>query len=364
MRLDFDENFDKLINAKNDYKLQNSIICQLLKENVEKYNPPEKVKNEKILSEITSQNALSLNGCVKNICELKKNKFLISNIINLSDKNEEICIFRKVNSPKYEYFISKKVEGKIINLIGLKNDNLLIVMAKQFKIWKIDESQNVIKEFQKFNIIKNAKFKQIIELINGYLASIIYSNEDKNNNKIILWKKNLINENYEIIKRVKTIEKPLGILEVDKHYFLVNFVGNIIKIYNSKEAKEQYKQSIKNQLDIKKMIKIDEDNILMINEEYTILFNLKHFQIKISDVQTYINDLLYISNSNNYFLSVLLKNNIYYISLLNLNLYKYNIISFIGNNINSEEKIYCLYELSDGTIINGSDNKIKFLEIK
>ena len=196
------------------------------------------------------------------------------------------------------------------------------------------------------------------------MATIIYSNEDKNNNKIILWKKNLINENYEIIKRVKTIEKPLGILEVDKHYFLVNFAGNIIRIYNSKEAKEQYKQSIKNQLDIKKMIKIDEDNILMINEEYTILFNLKHFQIKISDVQTYINDILYISNSNNYFLSVLLKNNIYYISLLNLNLYKYNIISFIGNNINSEEKIYCLYELSDGTIINGSDNKIKILEIK
>ena len=46
MRLYFDDNFDKLLNAKNVYKLQNTIICQILKENVEKYNPPEKVKNE------------------------------------------------------------------------------------------------------------------------------------------------------------------------------------------------------------------------------------------------------------------------------------------------------------------------------
>ena len=108
MRLDFDENFDKLISAKNDYKLQNSIICQILKENVEKYNPPEKVKNEKILSEITSQNALSLNGCVKNICELKKNKFLISNIINQSDKNEEICIFEKLIHQNMNILFQKK----------------------------------------------------------------------------------------------------------------------------------------------------------------------------------------------------------------------------------------------------------------
>ena len=172
------------------------------------------------------------------------------------------------------------------------------------------------------------------------------------------------NENFEIIKKEKTIEKPLGILEIDKHYFLVNFEGNNIRIYNSKMAKEKYKQTIKNQLNIKKMIKIDEDNILMINKEYTILFNLKHFQIKISDFKTYINDILYISNSNNYFFSVLLKDNIYFISLLNLNLYKDNIISFIGNIISSEEKINCLYELSNGTIINGSDNKIKCYKIK
>ena len=362
IRLDFDDNFYKLIKAKNDYKLQNSIICKILKENIEKYKPPEKVKNNKILTKINSKNYLILNGLVKNICELKKNKFLIANIISQTDNKEGICIFRKMNTEKYEHFISKEVEGKIISLIGLKNNNLLIVKDKQYNIWKIDESQNQIKDIQTFEI-KNSKFKQIIELINGYLVSIIYSNKDKKYNEIAYWKKNLINENYEKIKSVKTNEEPLGILEIDKHYFLVNFDGNNIRIYSSKTMKEKYKQSIKNQLNIKKMIKIDEENILMFNGEYTILFNLKHFQIKISDVQTYINDILYISNSNNYFFSILLKDNIYCISLLNLNLYKDNIISFIGNNINTEEKIKCLYELSDGTIINGSDNKIKFWKI-
>ena len=365
MRLDFDDNFYKLLRAKNDYKKQILIIGKILKENVEKYNPPDKVKNEKILTEINYKGILSLNGQVKNLCELKKNKFLIANIINKANNNEEISIFRKEeneNSKKYEYFISTQEEGEIISLVGLKNDKLLMVKTNQFKILKIDEYQNEIKEIQKFDLCGDVHFKQIIELINGYLVSITYSNT--NNNEIVLWKKNLINENYDKIGTVKKKRKPLGILEIDKHYFLVNYEGNKIRIYESKTVKRIFKKTIKNQLDIKKMIKIDEYNFLMINTEYTILFNLKYFQIKILDTQNYINDILYISNSNNYFYSVVLKNNTYIISLLYLNLYKDKIISFIGEDIKSEEKINCIYELSDGTIANGCDKDIKLWEIK
>ena len=241
---------------------------------------------------------------------IKKNKFLIANIINKANNNEEISIFRKVekeNSKKYEYFISKQEEGEIISLVGLKNDNLLMVKTNQFKILKIDEYQNTIKDIQKFDLSEDVNFKQIIELIIGYLVSITYSNT--NNNEIVLWKKNLINENYEKMRTVIKKRKPLGILEIDKHYFLVNYEGNKIRIYESKTVKRIFKKTIKNQLDIKKIIKIDEYNFLMINTEYTILFNLKYFQIKILDTQNYINDILYISNSNNYFYSVVLKNN-------------------------------------------------------
>ena len=211
------------------------------------------------------------------------------------------------------------------------------------------------------------KFIDIIELINGYLISISYSEKDKTKNKIIFWKINLMKGNYEIYKRKIKKERPISILEINKEKFVVLLKNKILYCYDSKSGEEK-NLVILNTLNLfKKMVKVKEDCILLIYEKYLYLFSTSNLQIKYYINEYNITDIWYISNSNNFFFASFTKDGSYGFFLLNIDILKFKIYVFrkLINKEAHSNKINCICQLNNGDIVTGSDDrKIKIWDIK
>ena len=238
MRLDFDNDFLNILNSENDFIKQNLLICKLLNKNIELERHKSKLINEKVFNNIILKEKKSMNGCVKKICELKKEKYLIINTIDKTNQ-ENISFFSKsVIENEYQLKITKNEDGKILDLIELKDGNLLIVKDKQFKIIELCIPQLLIKNVQtKILENKNEYFIEIKEWSNGYLISSSYCIYENNQNKIIIWKKDLINGNYEITKIFQSDQKALSILEINNHKFVAYLENNILLSYDSESKK-------------------------------------------------------------------------------------------------------------------------------
>ena len=278
IRDDFDNHFMELLKSENDFKKQNDIIFMLLNENQYAYKNKKENKiivkdEEKEFEKIKLEKLSEMNygGNIMNICELKKKNFLIVNISY--NKKEELYIYKKSENKIYDqiHFISAIEGGKIISLTELKNGNLLIVQKKYFKIIRISTIEKEINIIQNQNI-EAEDFIQIIELINGYLASISFNTNGGNN--IILWEKNLLNDLYENKVEDHPIKKPIFIMEINKDSFLVYFIDGFISIYSSKKNKELYKLNKININGIKNIIPINEEIILLIYSNGVMIYNL------------------------------------------------------------------------------------------
>ena len=368
---DFSENFLSLLNSENDIKKQNKIICKILNEYIQ--SKKSKKSNKKIKN-IKLKEKIQTNGTVKNICELKKEKLLIVNAINKYSQ-EEISIFKKEdnsnqnNSEHIQFkFCFNTIEyGKISDLIELKNGNLLIVKNQEFKIMEILMNQSLIKKIQAKKVeLENEYFKEIKELLNGYLISISYFDDEFLDNRVICWRKNLINGNYENNIIIRTYEKPLSILEINKYIFMVYFSGYTLSQFNSQTFKRHEILSIQTKKEFQLMVKVGEDGILFIYEKALILFNLKNLIYNVVAIKYNINCICKIDNSNNYFLSSITKNGIYGLIIFYINLEEnriYRIKKIFIENAHSS-KINSIYKLyNDNNIITGSDdNNIKVWE--
>ena len=238
LRLDFDNDFLNILNSENDFIKQNLLICKLLNKNIELERHKSKLINEKVFNNIILKEKKSMNGYVKKICELKKEKYLIINTIDKTNQ-ENISFFSKsIIENEYQLKISKNEDGKILDLIELKDGNLLIIKDKQFKIIELCIPQLLIKNVQtKILENKNEYFIEIKEWSNGFLISSSYCIYGNNQNKIIIWKKDLINGNYEINKIFQSDQKALSILEINNHKFVAYFENNILFSYDSESKK-------------------------------------------------------------------------------------------------------------------------------
>ena len=372
IRTDFDNNFYDLINAEDDYLLQNSIICKIINENITEYKAMPKLYNEYQIKTLQLKDTINLNEEVKNICELKKRDLLIVNIYNKNINKDEILIYKKIKEntenkenkeKKYNYFIINE-DKNILSLKELKDGYLLIVQNNQFKIIDITISNSVSKnEIQKMELEENEHFIDIIELINGYLISISFSNSDikKENNKIIFWNKNFMSGNYERDKTINIKEKPRAILEINKNHFVVLSEGNNLYIYDSKIIVENKKINIINDKpginSFRKMIKVIEDGIFFIYEKNLILFSITSLQMKVFGIEYYhyIDHICNISNINNYFLATSSEENNNGIFLITIELSKYRVFTEKKALINNTHSLTINYinQLKDGIIITG-----------
>ena len=372
IRTDFEENFYNIINSENDFKRQNSIILKLLNDNIDSYLFNSKIDIEKKYKNSKLKDTKILNGYVKHIYEIKKEGILIVNINNNNNNKDELYLFKEIEdnnkSKKFIPQFSREEDFKILNLNLLKCGYLLIVYEKQFKIYEISSTANSLKTIQNIKIQdKNDKFKNIIELINGYLVSISYSTKDINQNNIIFWKKNIMVGHYEIYRKISKKERPIEILEINKEIFVVLFEKNILKCYNSINFEENKNNLliIDSPFSFKKMIKIYENDVVFIYENNFILFSLSSLQVKTISIQFNITDIFYISNSNNYFLASFSEGNNHGFLLLKIDFLKYKIYTYRNSIYNKAHslKINSIYQLSNGDIITGSDDKtIKFWE--
>ena len=369
IRTDFDENFYNLIISEGDLRKQNSIICKILNENMDLYLFNSKTDNEKIFKNITLKDTKPLNGCIKHLCELKKEGALIVNINNNINNKEELCLFKEIEDKsednnklkKYAPQFSKDENLKILSLKVLKSGYLLIVNKKQFNIYETSGTATSLKIIQNKKLEEGDEiFKNIIELINGYLVSISYSNNDKNKNSIIFWKKNIMIGNYEKNENIniKPLERPIDIVEINKEKFVVLFENNILYCFNSKNGDLKELPKIDSPNNFKKMIKIIEDGILFMNNNNFLLYSLSSLQQKSLNIQYNIIDIFYISNSNNNFLASFSEENNHGFLLLNIDFLKYKIdkIKILCNEAHSL-KINCIHQLNNGDIITGSDDK-------
>ena len=210
---------------------------------------------------------------------------------------------------------------------------------------------------------ENQIFINILELINGYLISISYSNSDieKENNKIIIWNKNLMSGNYEEYKTLNIREKPRAHLEINKNYFVVLCEGNNLYIYYSKNIIENDLINIINDKtginSFKKMVKVKEDGILFIYEKNLILFSITSLQIKVFGIENYhyINHICNISNSNNYYLATSSEENNNGIFLITVNLTKYKVFTEKHALIKNTHSLVInhITQLKNGIIIAG-----------
>ena len=304
IRDDFDNHFLELLKSENNFTKQNDIILKLLnnENKKQKVNDNLNIENENIKFEIEKLFRNDFKGNIGNICELKKEKFLIINI--RKDKKEELYIYKISENNVYDqiYFISQIEGGKIISLTELKSGNLLILQKKYFKIIKISNTKKEI------NIIQNQKleieeFIQITELINGNLASIIFIPNELNN-IITIWEKNLISDLYE--KKVEKLsnKKPIFIKEINNYSFLVYFPEEI-SIYSSKTIQEIQKLSRINKAEtIKDIILINEDIIFLIYKDGLMIYSLLLKKSSKYYILNYnLNFITNFPNSNNIFLT-------------------------------------------------------------
>ena len=334
----------------------------MINEISEKYIDTQKLYDDNILTKLKLKDTIILNGEVRHICELKKEELLIFNVYNRNINKNEICIYKKImDENKKEKIVphfSVNEEKSILHLKELKDGNLLIVNDNQFKISEITNSQIVIKDIQKQVLPKNEYFKDIIESINGYLISISYSPNDIKKNQVNLWKKDLLSGDYIIINTIKINEKPLGLLEINKHYLGVLSELNILYIYFLQTTEIICYKKIKmpDNSPFKTMIKVIEDGILFLFEKKLILFRLSSLQIEPSLNNNFI-DVCYINNSNNYFLTVFSNNDANGLFLINIDLVKCKIFKIKNANINHPLKINCILHLNNGNIITGSNDK-------
>ena len=386
IQFDFEENFNDLIKSENDYIRQNEIIFKMLKENIRR-NTDNKKKNNNIFNNknLEEKDIKNVNKIVNNICELKKEGLLI---LNISENDiENLYVYKILKENKNEVFEDYSIhtieDGKILDLLELKNGNLLLTQKKYFKIIELTKDKNEI------NIIQNEKFineniNQIIELINGNLISIGYI--PNMNNTINFWKKNLITEQYneDVGKQIKIDNyTPISIMEINKNIFLVLFIEenhedkknqlNIIKTYDTITNKElEWKLRIKVSSNFKKMIKVNEKNIICLYSTGIILINLYHKQSsKFYGINENIifDNICSAPNSNRFFLVSFYekkkKKNLYGIKKISCNLFFHELYFNEEYEIIYENKITSLIKLSNENIITASEDKnIKIWELK
>ena len=372
IRTDFDDNFYNLINSENDFKRQNSIICNILNDNMEVYINYFDLDTEKMFESIKIKDTNTLNGIVNHFCEIKKEESLIVSIHNINNNKDELYLFKQIktenNLKKYVPQFSREEDFKILSLKELKSGYLLIVTEKQFKICEASKTSNTLNTIKEMKLEdQDERFKEIIELINSYLISISYSINVPKKNKVIFWKINLMKGNYEIYKKLEKEEKPIDILEINKEKFVILFENKNLCCYNSKSGEENILLTISNLNLFKKMVKVKEDGILLVYEKLLFLFSLSSLQIKYFTIDYKITDIMYISNSNNYYLASFTKENNHGFFLLNIDILKFRVFIFkkmIKNEAHSL-KINCIYQLNNGDIITGSDDrKIKIWDTK
>ena len=303
---------------------------------------------------------------VNNICELKKEQLII---INISKKSqEEINIYQKLEND-LQLLFSVTEDKEILNLIELKNGNLLLLKKHQIKIYDIDKNQMQINKIQEINSpdYPNELYKGIKELINGYLISISFYKDKTKDNKIIFLEKKLFNKEYEIIGYIKIKEKPIDILEVNDKNFLILFENNNLYMFDSNTGKGEKKflYKLNNNSPYKRMIQVEDNGILFINLNSIYLLNIKTLLHATAIKRILINDICYIDNLKNKFLVSYINNGYYGLLLLNTDLSKnevYEIKEAINNNLNFGIK--CMKLLSDGHIITASnDNTVKIIKI-
>ena len=368
IRLDLDENFSGLLEAEKDYQKQNSIIFQLLTRNreLDKKNKSENKKNELIKFEIKYNQ--TMNGQVNNICELTKEELVIINIRR--ESKEELNIYKKIENG-LEFLFSVTEDNEILNLMELKNGNLLILKKHQIKIYNIDKNQKSINKIQetKTSDYPNEYFKEIKELANGYLISISSYNNKIRENKISFWEKKLINREYEIIDDSdKNKENPIHILEINDKNFLIIFENNEIYIYDSnpKEKGKKFLCRIMNQSVFERIIQVEDKGVLLIYLNNIYLLNIETLRCIAAIKRILFNDICYIDNfKKKKILASYTKNGYSGIIVLDIDLSKNNIheIQNIINN-NSNSGINCMKLLSNGDIITASyDKTVKILKI-
>ena len=366
LRIDFDENFNNLIKSENNFLTRNSIIYNLLNDIIRKKEISPIINFENKLKNIKIKDKLKLNGCVRHLCEIKKDGTLIVGINNINNNKDELHLFKQIedynNVKKFVPQFSKEEDIKILNLKELKSGSLLVINDKYFEIREAKTTPNSLKTLQKIKGEDNdERFINIIELINGFLVSISYSISDKYKNHIIFWKKNIMRGNYDIFKKIENRERPIEILEINKEKFIVLFENNCLFSYNSNANKINETKLIKinSQFPLKKMIKVKEDGILFIYEQYFILFSSSSLQVKNFPIEHNITDICYISN--NYFLESFSEENnqeflLLYIDLIKFEINKLKCIKKKGTIIH-KLRINCIYQLSNTNIITGSDDK-------
>ena len=367
IRNDFDNQFLELLKSENDCKKQNDIILKILNNENQKqklYEKSKKNENENIKIEMKTFHKINTLGNIENICELKKENFFV---INARNNNEDIVyIFKKSeNKIDDQIFIGSIIEGgKIMSLTELKNGNLLIVQKKCFKIIKILKEKKEIKIIQNRKL-GNEEFIQIIELINGYLVSIIYIANEVNY-RIELWDKNLMEDLYESKEKHLPNKKPIFLKEINKDSFLVYFYEGM-SIYSSKKCQEiiQLTRINKPQI-IKDIISINEDIIFIIYHDSIMIYNLllnknsNYYKLGFN-----VHFICKIPNSNNSFLTNYIKNNNF--GLIPLIYDSFNQKINLGEQIktNHEKEITNVKFLSSEELITVSlDKSLKFWKIK
>ena len=373
IRTDFDQNFYNLINSEDDFIRQNSIICNLLNDALEKDNKPSKKNFENNIKNINLTDTLSLSRCVNHLCEIEKYDTLIVGITNVNSNKDELYLLKEIeynkDLKKFIPHFSKEETFKILNLRVLKNGNLLIVNENFFEVCEVSKDANYLKTIQNIKLEKeDERFIDTIELINGYLISISYSIDNKNKNNIIFWKKNIMKGYYENYKEITKTERPVRILEINKKKFVVLFENNKLYYYNSKNGDENILPPIDNPLAFKKMFKIQEDGILFVERKNLVLYSLLSLQQKNFHADFNIIDICPIYNSNNYddnFFASFSEENNHGIMLLKIDLNKYKIYLSIYKNNAHSLKINCIYNRKHLDIITCSDDKtIKIWNIK
>ena len=363
INFDFDDFIYDIIKSENNDRALNNLICIFLNDSV-KQNYEINLHNEIELRNIEIRNVNKFNWPIHHICELKNEDMLIINIKNQNNNNEELYIYKKALQYNFNEIYNSMIEKEeILNLLELKNGNLLIVQRNKFKIIEISKKEKLINIIQTENNEQNYTFKELIQLKNGNLVSLLI-NQNKQN-KIIIWKKNLMKGKYENTKEKKR-EQASSIIEINKYSFLVYCNNSEIYIYysNTYEEKKIGKMNI-DDVEFRTMKKIGEDGILFIFKELLIIFNLSTFQIK-TQITSQIYDICQIKNSNIYFLATFYEknNNFYGIYLIKCNLTQNEIICRKYHNILHSNIINCIYQLNDGDTITGSfDNYIKIFKL-
>ena len=344
---------------------QNDLIFKFIKENLQKKNIEPKPDNVKLLN-IIEKKQHECNGVIHHICELKKEDLLIIDIINPNNNNEELYIHKRnvdYNFNEIHCLINENEE--ILSLSELKNGQLLVVQKNNFKIYEITNKYKVAKLIQDTKLEKNNYyFKEIIELINGYLISLTFSSYVQAVNKILIWKKKLITGKYEKKDEISP-EKAIALIEKDKYSFVIVCDNNTLYNYYLDKDENLKIIGIFNvnkslNYDLQKVLKIKEDGLLLFYREIIIMLNLSTFQC--NELYKSFDEICNVSNSDYFIASFNDKfNGLCLITCI----LKKNIIKCekLTNKIHNY-LINCIYQLSNGDIITGSfDKTIKLFKL-